>query len=212
MADGRVSLQSLQSDQPIPDDLPPIEVRRGLVRILQPENLQAQEMIFHDLSVQLRPVRQAEQAALVGVEVQASVRGSFFSRLSLQLNLSQDKRRWAIQGDVQDLFYSSQWTDKLPQQWRTNLAQLAGLQAKLAAEFAVDKEPQQAVAFLVRGHIRDGRLQHPRLPYPLEELAGELYLKNDLMQLRQANARSGAAIFQLEADVYGLTLNAPLLA
>ena len=146
------------------------------------------------------------------VGVVATVSSSYFSKLRIELALSQDKQQWTLRGDVQKLFYSSQWADLLPKQWSEWLVQLSGFSGNVTAEFGVEKPRGEEAKFSFLGSIENGRLQHPKLPYPLEGLEGTLHYRNQLLQLRQATARSGQAQFQLEADVYGLALGAPMVA
>ena len=234
MADGRTSLESLGSDKPFPANLPRIDIRRGLVRIADSTNKNKQEMIFHDLNVSVRSTSFAKSTNAVlankqlsdlnsispetrlknesSVGVVATVSSSYFSKLRIELALSQDKQQWTLRGDVQKLFYSSQWADLLPKQWSEWLVQLSGFSGNVTAEFGVEKPRGEEAKFSFLGSIENGRLQHPKLPYPLEGLEGTLHYRNQLLQLRQATARSGQAQFQLEADVYGLALGAPMVA
>ncbi len=135
-----------------------------------------------------------------------------FHQASYGVGLGKDKSRWAMRGKVDELFYSSQWTDKLPECWKTQLAQLAGFHGYVGAEFEVAADKGTVPKFLIHGKLHDGRLQHPNLPYPLQGLAGNIYLKNNMLQLRQATANSGDARFQLEADIFGMALSSPMLA
>ena len=233
MSDGRMSIESFASDSPIPPSLPPIDIRRGLIRISDTSNTNNQEMIFHDLNLSVRSQSPAAEIstdaranasaidssgiavpAIVesSVGLVATVRSSFFSKLKIELSMSRDRQQWAVRGDVEQLFYSSQWADKLPRKWRESLVQLSGFIGNITAEFAVTKNRSEDAKLGFLGQIQDGRLQHPKLPYPLEALAGTLHYRNQLLQLRQATARSGDARFQLEADVHGLAIGSPMVA
>ncbi len=238
MADGRTSIESLGSDKPIPENLPPIDIRRGLVRISETANASDQELIFHDLNVSVRsrlpndPPSQYDlsqydhapkdssgppgstAAPHVGssVSVVATVRSSYFSKLGVELALSKNRQRWKVRGEVQQLFYTSQWADKLPKQWNKWLVQLSGFSGHITAQFGAESRIEQPVNFWFDGRIQNGRLQHPKLPYPLEDLAGTLHYQNQVLQLRQATARSGDARFQLQADVRGLAVGSPMVA
>ncbi len=212
LSDGRTSLQTLTNDQPLPNVIPAIDIRRGLVRLSHEGASSNQAMILHDLNVSIRPQINTNSASTSGVSIAAHVSSSYFSKLRMAVELSQDKKHWTMHGSVDELFYSSQWTDKLPAQWRSHLAQLAGFHGYVGAVFEVKKPIDQIPTFYINGKIRDGRLQHPNLPYPLQDLAGDIYVQNNMLQLREATARSGEARFELEADIGGLTVSAPMIA
>jgi AsmA-like C-terminal region len=234
MPDGRTSIESLSSPKPIPQNLPPIEIRRGLVRVSATSDADDQELILHDLNVSIRSnarksttgrvdgaiaTNQVEQHSASdpflesSVDVIATVSSSYFTKLHVQVALSNDKQSWNVRGEVRELFYTSQWVDRLPKQWSEGLAQLNGFNGHIGAQFGIEKKDRnELVQYSFIGQIQNGRLQHPKLPYPLEDLAGTLHYRNQLLQLRQATARSGQATFRLEADVHGLAVGSPMVA
>jgi hypothetical protein len=212
LADGKISLQTLMSDDPLPPDLPIIDIRRGLLRIAHGSDSTDQAMICHDLTVRILQKNKATSGLADNILLTANLSSSNFEKLHLVVDLARDKSRWSMRGRVDELYYSSQWTDKLPEQWKTHLVQLAGFHGYLGAEFEVATTKGMAPRFLIHGKIRDGRLQHPNLPYPLQSLAGNIYVKNNMLQLREATATSGEARFELQADVHGLTVGSSMLA
>lgn len=213
--DGQWSIQTLGSDKPIPPTLPPIDIRRGILRIGHELHRSDAETIYHDLNVTVRTGEELVSPFKNNtpfVKLSGSLSGSNFANLDVQVDLTKDKKQWFVSGKVKQLFYSPQWADKLPRQWNGYLVQLAGFSGRCDAEFTVNKPVDQTPAFSIHGHIFDGRLQHPKLPYPLENLEGTLYCRNNMLQLRKATASSGGAKFLLEADVNGLSIGAPMLA
>jgi Protein of unknown function/AsmA-like C-terminal region len=212
MSDGRTSLETLTNDRPLPDVIPAIDIRRGLVRLSHEGASSNQAIILHDLNVSIRPQNNPNSASSSGISIAAQVSSGYFSKLRMAVELSKDKQHWTMHGSVDELFYSSHWTDKLPLQWRSYLAQLAGFHGYIGAGFEVKKRVDQTPTFYIHGRIRDGRLQHPNLPYPLQELAGNIFVQNNMLQLREATARSGEARFELEADIRGLAVSAPMVA
>ncbi len=212
LPNGQTSIQTLTSDKLLPDFIPAIDIRRGLVRLSNEGASSNQAIILHDLNVSIRPQELSNGESPNGIKIATHVSSSYFSKLRMSIELSKDKQQWSIRGDVNELFYSSQWTDKLPNQWRSHLAQLSGFHGYIACAFEVKKRPEQHPNFYVQGRIHDGRLQHPNLPYPLQDLAGLIYIQNNNLQLREATARSGDARFTLESDIHGLTVRAPMEA
>ncbi len=213
--DGQWSLQTLGSDRPLPENIPPIDIRRGLLRIGHELHHADSETIYHDLNVTMRSGTEIDSpfdASTPSVQVSGSLSGSNFANLEVRFDLTKDKSQWQVAGKVKQLFYSTQWADKLPRQWSEYLVQLAGFSGRCDAEFSVIKPIGKKPEFSIHGQIVNGRLQHPNLPYPLEHLEGVLYCQNNMLQLRKATARSGNAQFELEADVHGLSMGVPMIA
>ncbi|MDZ4848276.1 MAG: AsmA-like C-terminal region-containing protein [Pirellulaceae bacterium] len=233
LPDGRTSLETLSSSSIIPKDLPPIDIKRGLIRIGGITGSYNDEMIFHDFNVSIRSNQSQKSIVRANLPtlgdsspefslnadshessagIVATLRSSFFSKLQVDVTLSHDKQEWNVRGNVDKLFYTPQWTERLPTDWKRYLVQLSGFSGNVTAEFEIAKQRDQAPDFSFLGQIENGRLQHPILPYPLEELAGRLQYRNERIELRNATARSGDARFQLESDVYGLALGSPMVA
>jgi len=233
MADGRWSIQTLASQEPLPASIPPVEIRRGIIRFGQQTNDSSKEIIFHDLNTSIRSVEDrtsllgtpaSPECSLVsskstlintqnGVILHASVSSSYFNSLKLSFAVSKNKDQWSLNGSLQQLNFSSQLVDRLPQEWRPFLEHVDGFTGNGTATFSVRKTPLEATPqFEVHATIASGRLQHRKLPYPLEDLAGALYCRNDLLQLRHVSARSGQANFKLESDIHGLKPSSPMVA
>jgi len=225
MEDGRWSIQTLTSKDPLPASIPPVEIRRGIIRMGQTDGDTSKEIIFHDLNATIRsiadrlhlPEVQADTGSQIlssnsvlvdsdnGVILQASVSSSYFDSLKGSLALSRDKEQWSLMGSLNQLNFSSSLVDRLPQEWRPFLEQVDGFTGRGTASFAVRKAREELIPqFEVHATVASGRLQHRKLPYPLDELSGSLYCRNDLLQLRKVSARSGQADFKLESDVLGL--------
>ncbi|MCY2975211.1 MAG: hypothetical protein NTW52_11165 [Planctomycetota bacterium] len=237
MEDGQWSVQTLTSREPLPANIPPVEIRRGIIRLGQTKSDPSKETIFHDLSVSMRSTdgaandnqyslteqtdslgsilsSQSTKVELAdGVVLQASVSSSYFSSLQMKFGLSRDKKQWSLGGSLKQLSFSSQLLDRVPEELRPFLEHVDGFTGHGTASFSVRKTANEASPqFEVHATVASGRLQHRKLPYPLEDLTGALYCRNNLLQIRQVSARSGKANFELETDLHGFTAGAPLVA
>ncbi|MEQ1828101.1 MAG: hypothetical protein ABL921_19230 [Pirellula sp.] len=213
LTDGRFSVQELSSNKPISPSLPSIEVRSGLVRIGSETGRAEQEIICHDLraSVCLSPRLVSGRIAPLSAAVVASVSSSYFNHVSLNATLSQDKASWVAQGRVVKLEYSPRLASQLPSVLQQYLSNADGFSGELHGDFAV-RSDRGKLSFKAKSKIQNGRLLHPKLPYPLESLSGEVDCENGLLHLRNIQASSGNTRIACHCDVYGFTISSPLRA
>ncbi len=192
--DQRWSLQTLSSEGPLPNSLPTIDIRSGLIRLGKSDASEG-ELIFHDLKARSRTIADR------GVEFDTSVHGGFFQQLRAKLFVSLDKKLFNVQGELLDCECSERLLAKLPQPLQKFVQEANGLSCRTSAQFQASRSSDGKIDFDLRGDFRNGRLVHQRVPYLLENLQGEVYCKNNLVQLRNVSATNGAAKFQVEADI-----------
>ncbi len=204
------SIQTLADSGPLPASLPPLTINSGMLRLLCDAE-GSEELICHDLKARCRLNQADANLMRTPYEVQAKFRSNAFDLVTVYLNISQNKLEWNASGEVVNLRHSAEITKKLPASVQTSLNQVAGFSGQVNSTFELQKRPNAGLEFEVNGTIANGSLIHPRLPYPLERLAGQIYCRNEILQLRNANAVSGDAAFQMNADVYGAGAETPIV-
>ncbi len=81
---------------------------------------------------------------------------------------------------------------------------ILGLKATCNLRFRVLRpEPKQTPVFRVLMHIVDGQITNPILPFPLENLRGELYVDNDNIEVRKLSAENGATKVAIDGKLSG---------
>ncbi len=81
---------------------------------------------------------------------------------------------------------------------------ILGLQATCNLRFRVLRpDPNQTPVFRVLMHISDGQITNPILPFPLENLRGELYADNDNIEVRKLSAENGATKVSVDGKLSG---------
>lgn len=121
-------------------------------------------------------------------------------------------KRWRAKGQLNQLQFSQKLISKLPHDLAKTLTQVAGLQCIASvSQFVVTSQPNAAPKFeLIGGKIESGRLQDERLQYPLDNVNGDFYCNNAMLQLRSMVAHSGSTTLQLSADIEGFTPDSPV--
>ncbi len=188
---------------------PAFELRHGLLRLGKSSLASAGELVCHDLRVHHR---QLGEGASAQWELEASMAGGQFDRLQLRLAIGDNGRQSRLSGEIIDLHYGPRLLSVLPEPLLEPLEHSQGSSGRIAAQFsAVPSDDGWQVQ--LRGALEQGRIQHPQLPYLMEDVQGKFFWSQGLLQVRQMTARSGElTTIELEADVSGTGPQAPLEA
>jgi AsmA-like C-terminal region/Protein of unknown function len=216
--DKQWSFQTLIGKSESPVKLPRIEIRSGLLRLGQ-SAINGEEMVAHDLKVEVRPHHTTLQAkdgsgAITSTQnlfIRASVAASHFRQVSADISVDLVRQEWNLQGECKGLAFSDRLFSQLPVSLANKLQQISGLRCEAEAVFKVWKNHAQDVGFEINGNIEKGRMEHPRIPYLLESLRGQFACKNNLIQFRQVEARNGPSMFWFDADIFGLSPQSPMV-
>jgi hypothetical protein len=212
LSSGRWNIEDFSGGKPLPKRFPSIQVRSGLIRIGHETGGAGREIICHDLQVDMaRGAATAGDASPAPIAMRASVSSSYFHQAQVQGWLAQDKSSWSLSGAVSRLEYSTQLVDQVPACLREQLQVANGFSGEVEMAFQVAMRSGQ-IQFESNASVRNGRLLHPLVPYPLDSMAFDVYCKNALLQLRHGSARSGEAEALFNCDVQGFALGSPLVA
>ncbi|MBC7819053.1 MAG: hypothetical protein IAG10_19360, partial [Planctomycetaceae bacterium] len=81
---------------------------------------------------------------------------------------------------------------------------ILGLKAKFNVAFRVTRpEPKTTPTFRVAMNIVDGEITNPALPFPLQDLRGELYADNDRFLVKELTAHNGATKLLVDGKLEG---------
>nr|MCU0706653.1 4-alpha-glucanotransferase [Pirellula sp.] len=212
LSNGRWNLEEFATGKkPLKERLPSIDIRSGLIRIGHETGGGGSEIICHDLQASLSPSSTQTNAALSNLVFRASVASSYFKQVELHGTLDAERMDWIANGSISGLEFSSRMMDQLPSRLRTQLELLKGFSGEVEGTFDGAMQSGE-LRFDARASLRNGRLLHPLVPYPLESLACELFCRNDLLQVRSGSARSGNAKIQFNCDRHGMTSSSPMVA
>ncbi len=210
LSDGRLSIQEFASKKPIRSTVPPIEIRSGLLRIGGAVGRADQEIICHDL--RLKAMQDLQRGPVPGspaMLLHASVASSYFSTATIRATVSGDKTAWDATGAVTKIDYSQRLVSHLPSYFQSYLAPATGFSGQVDVQFQAQHQ-QGTTRFKANADVVDGRLMHPKVPYPLEAISGHVYCDNELLQLRNIKASSGDASIAMACDHHGLAVGSPM--
>ncbi len=224
LSDGSWSLACLEP-KPIRDAKPPkVSFKSAILHVHSSSQRDATSIAMHDLCGQIEhrphpasasnatPDRQRQATASDRAFIHVSGRCSGLLRsIVVDAELDPAQRSLHAAGVIEDLDFSPKMLEQLPPSLAQYLSQLSGLQCRASSTFKMDAAPRQPTSFSLRGRLWSGRLQDRRLPYPLENMSGDFFWTNELLQLRSLQARSGSTQFNLSTDIHGFGLDSPLI-
>lgn len=74
-----------------------------------------------------------------------------------------------------------------------------GISAQMDIQFNLSKEIQdQSLQFELLAHLREGKLKHALLPFPLRNIAGKVYVNNQRLLIEDLQAHNGETSFNLD--------------
>lgn len=207
------SIQELSSAKPIPENMPLVELRSGLIRIGGETGKGEREIVCHDLKAKLdllpRVLDGKVQPIVLGVE--ASVASSYFQSLGIRARVNQTKTEWVTDGRLEKLEFSPSLASQLPSCLHQLVAPVDGLTIETSMQFAANKSAT-GLSYHVRGGVTNGRWRHTKIPFPLDEIQGDFSCDNGNLQARNWKARSSNAVIRADADWNGLTQSSPGMA
>jgi hypothetical protein len=210
LSNGRWNIEELPKEGGRPLRLPSMEVRSGMVRIGHETGSIRSEMICHDLRAWLS-TETADSKVEGAMRWRASVASSFFRQLQIEGVAAADRSSWSAAGSIAGLEFSGRLMEQLPSILRTRLEAMKGFSGEAEGAFRARMQGSN-LQFDAQGRLRNGRLLHPWVPYPLEGLTCDVVLQKELLQVRAGGARSGNTRLEFECDMQGLVPLSPLAA
>ena len=194
--------------------IPNIHIRSGLLRIGHPSGYLAREILCHDLQgILTEQSAPSDRSGKIDTEqvLSASLSSSHFSRLAIQAKRYSTTGNIDIACDLEQLEISKTLLQQLPNSLRDRIGMLQGFTGRLDGAFR-GSYSDHGFPFQAHATVRDGRLLHPNVPYPIDQLSAELHFDPQGIHLRKGQGRSGKATVSLECDINGFNLGAPLIA
>lgn len=211
LSNGRWNLEEFSSDRPAPSSFPAVHIRSGMIRLGHETGGGGSELICHDLRAQISPEPVVAPGKAIRTMVTASIASSFFKQAQVQGWLNPVDATWSMQGSISGFDFTNRLMEQLPSTLRDKIQAASGFSGGIEASFAVGQQ-RGDLEFSAKASVRNGRLLHPQVPYPLEGLACEIFCKNELLQVRNGAAKSGSARVEFACDLHGLAAGAPLTA
>ncbi|MFO7907599.1 MAG: AsmA-like C-terminal region-containing protein [Planctomycetota bacterium] len=142
-----------------------------------------------------------------------NVQGDHFKHVELKGLVNAVDGSWSAGGTIDGLEMSERLLHVLPKDMAQYASLLATLRARAHFQFRLARTPDQEEPIRVNvwGELSEGRVDDPRLPLPLTELQGKVFISNQEIRIDNAVARSGSTRFRLTCRYAGFLGAAPTL-
>ncbi len=194
--DGSYSISKLL---PLPKPVgppPEVAIESGTIEIFDPLKNPSSMLVLRELNLAIKPVP-LEGATWPHFEVQGYVMADHLRRLEWTGTLDPNSQHWTAAGEAIGLDISPELRGSLPAPIASHLEMLAGLRAPADLKFHVSHAGTEPLRFAIDGSVERGRVEDPRLPYPLTDVKGTFHCDNDGFRLNGVTARDGQTFWIL---------------
>src|SRR5207245_2748269 len=132
---------------------------------------------------------------------EGTAKGDTFDRLSIQGTIEIPTGRVELSGDVARLAITETLHDRMPPEIRPAVDKLglSGGEVDLRIEkVSFDPEATPRARYDVSGHLRGGSLTCPKLPFPINELAGGFAVRDGTLSIDRAEGYYGTTTVRVE--------------
>ncbi|MHB1033846.1 MAG: hypothetical protein ACYC35_02555 [Pirellulales bacterium] len=146
------------------------------------------------------------------VRVRGYVTGDHARRVTVDGSVQTDGRGWNLSGTIEGLEISRKLRDALPAELGRSLDALGPLTAQASGNYSISSDPEGKLPclFQASGNVVGGRIDDPRLPYPLMDVQAKVTLSNQGFSIDEMTARSGQTTLGLSCRRWGFDAASPL--
>ncbi len=202
-ADGSWNLQGLLAS-PFPDtgvQALPIEIINGTVELCEGGVNAKANAILRDVAIQVNPAGPGK------LKFEGSAKGDTFDRVSLAGTVETATGKVELSGEVIRLTISDLLRKRLPSELHPTMDKinLTGGEVDLEIEqIAFDPGGTPRLHYEISGHIRGGVWNCPKLPFPINDLAGEVDAKDGFLTVRHAKGYYGPTTVRVDKATLSL--------
>ncbi len=184
----------------------PVTIENGTIEIFDPYRENATTLTLRDVNLTVVPIDAPSTEGDLR-KIKVSLSGDHLRRLELEGQLDPRALACDVSGRIEDLAVSPELRDALPAELADKLQVLGALRGLAELDFSVAHHPagERPPRFEVTGHLSRGRINDPRLPYPLTEMQAMFHLENDGIAIEHLLARSGQASIRVSYRRNGYT-------
>ncbi|MBL9123565.1 MAG: hypothetical protein JNG90_08015, partial [Planctomycetaceae bacterium] len=194
------------------DEPPVINVENCTVEIFDPLKNPSSTLTCRDANVTITaPEGAGAQPGGNDVLVEGFFAGDHLQRVEFKGRLAQSGQRWEWSGSVAGLQLSPELRNSLPSGLSEQLDLLGALRSQAEIEFHLTRDPdrEKPLDFDVRARLERGRIDHPRLPYPLTDVWATVQCTPQRVVVQDFKARNGQSSLELRGYRNGYAAGSP---
>jgi len=203
--DGSLSVARLFPPPKLSDRPPETTIENGTVEIFDPLRTPASTLVLRNLNLTIRsgdPQKESPQVR----RLEGTLGGDHLRRIELSGRVDPESATWTVAGSIEGLEIAPELRDSLPGPLAERLAVLGELRGHAEVDFHVSYDARQPspLHFDFSGRLTRGRIDDPRLPYPLSDLTARFRIHDAGVRIDDLTGRSGQATLKLSFNQAGL--------
>ncbi len=220
-ADGSWNVANLLPLPCFSDRPPEVIIEGGTIEIVDERKNPASSFALRDLNLRLGTLEQSVDTPSVANNsrvrtLSGSLRGDHLSRVEFTGTFDPGTgdsvgASWDIGGVIEGLQLSPELCGSLPSLAAERLRALGTFRGRGQFGFRLrsGNSPGAPLLFQLSGNVEEGRLNDPRLPYPLTNIRATIYCNNDGFSVKDLFAESGQTKLHLSGKMDGFGPKAP---
>lgn len=179
-------------------------IENGIVELLDPSKHQGGSFVLRDMQLKFGPatssaVTSPSKGNRPPIRLSGHFTGDHLQGVDLEATVSPTGNRWSIEAAVADLAFSPELVRALPTPVSRRLSELGSLRCLIKARCSLSRTAAQSpLAFELAGRLSRGRIDDPRLPYPLTDLQAAFHATPAGLTVKGLSARNGQTTLTLD--------------
>lgn len=185
-------------------------IENGVVELLDPSKHQGGSFVLRDVQLKFGPADEADvppapATAAANGETRPPLRlvghltGDHLQGIEVEMTVSPTGSPWSIEASVADLAFSPELVRALPSPVSRRLAELGSLRCLIKARCSLSRASAESpLKFELAGRLSRGRIDDPRLPYPLTDLQAAFHATAAGLAVTGLSARNGQTTLSLD--------------
>jgi hypothetical protein len=208
--DGTWSTAALLPLPRLSEHPPEVTIDGGTIEVVDAAHGPSGTLTLRDVNLVLSPPENAGATA-PGRRLRGTLSGDYLHRVRFEGTVDPDSEQWTVGGMVEGLEISPELRDALPSTLASKLSELAGFRATGEFSFRLrsDPSPDRPYRFELAGRVARGRLDDPRLPYPLTDIRAAVRANNEGFAVDELFAQSGQSTLRLSCRRAGYEPGSP---
>lgn len=214
-ADGSWSAAKLLPLPRLSKDPPRGTIENAVVEIIDPLKQQGGSLTVRDAQLTFEPAAATQPAddpstAPAPLRLYGQLGADHLERVNIDATIVPSGESWSIAGNLEGLDFSPEFVRALPAVLSRKLAEVGSLRCLVQGRFRLAHQTgQSGLDFDVRGQLSGGRIDDPRLPYPLTDLRATFRANNRELAISDVTARNGQTTLAIELHRQGYVKQSP---
>ncbi len=165
-----------------------------------------------DFQLQPEPSRPGEPSGPRRFALQGALRGDFVQRIQVAGRFSTARPQWQLSGTAEGVELGPELLAALPAHLVEGSEPIRALRGKAAIRFELANDPsgEQPCLYRTVCQLARGRIDDPRLPYPLIDVDAYVRCENGLLSIDRLTASHGQMQLSLTCQRKGYAADAPM--